>query len=506
MPAGGYDLRPRQLRALLILLILLPLLPSAVIVRFFADASRYERSTLGESWRDFYTSYAKALAGYSRNQSYREFEDAFDEAESSPVHLAQSLSARADVDSVLLFDRSLAPGGQVWKNGLPDDDADATALMGMIGSLRPPQNHQALWRSLQGTGMLARILEGDSWWIVILRTPAVVESKLNSYLEDASGSDITWKITTSIMPPIFPSNILGQGPVSHSLDAVAEGWTLWVGPDEYSARMNTGLGEQIRLYQQVSILVLGAVLTVGILAGWAITRQIRLQDIRSSALAAVAHELKTPIASSKLLIETLQSNYDQTDSCPRDYIRLLGIENERLANVASDFLLFSRIEQKRYQPKREPVAVHDIIREALASVHSAMHEAAIQVTTHLPETQLRVLGEQKTLTRALVNLLENAIKYSGDKKSIEVSARQAGARSIEISISDRGIGIPPRELRRIFKPFHQANNKLSRSHEGTGLGLSIVKQIITAHHGQIWAESDGHSGATFTIRLPSAAK
>ncbi len=504
MTAGGYDLRPRQLRALLILLVVLPLLPSAVMVRFFIDAARYESTLLGENWSAFYASYAKALAGYAANQARREFAELFDEYDGDPRGLCGALSARSDVEGVLLFSKVLETGGEVWRDGQRDPSSEAPALLGMIGPLRAQGATWSHWRRLQGTGLFGRVFEGEDWWLVVLRDPAVIEAKLTRYIGDSVGSDITWMITTADKPPVFPSRMLGEGSVSQPLDSVAEGWVLWVGSGETSPRWNTGLGEQIRLYQQVSLLMLGAVLTVGIVAGWAITRQIRLQDIRSSALATVAHELKTPIASSKLLIETLESRKDKLDNDLRDYIPLLGSENARLANVVSDFLLFSKIEQKRYQPKQEVIPVKDIISEALDAVRSSLQQSGTHLLTHLPESPLHVRGERNVLARALVNLIENAIKHSGKPGVVEVVVRQSSTRHIDLLVCDKGDGIPPRELRRIFRPFHQADNKLSRSHEGAGLGLSIVKQIVAAHGGKVWAESDGLSGATFIIRLPLA--
>lgn len=504
MSAGGYDLRPRQLRALIVLLILLPLLPSAVIVRFFVDAARYELTMLADSWKGFYASYAKALSAYMYNQAVREFAGFVDRAGGADGSSARDISARADVDSVVVFSTGTATaGGEVWQSGRRVTGVDPPAAVGMIGTLRSYGSGQPLWRRLPGTGLLGRVIEGDGWWLVVLRDREDLKSALEKFIGGISGPDIRWQLIDDASTLVFPAKGFTGLASVQSLDGIIDDWSLHVAPSDDAVPGDAGFAEQIRLYQQVSVLVLGAVLVVGLLAGWAITRQIRLQDIKNSALAAVAHELKTPIASSRLLIETIESSLADSSSAKwHDYIHLLAKDNARLAQVVSDFLLFSRIEQKRYQPQRTPIELGTVVDEALDMARATLEESGVAWNVRREDGDILVAGDRGMLARAVVNLIGNAVKHAPRGTEVTLTIRKSGTHHAELLVRDQGDGIPPAELRRIFRPFYQVDGSLSRHHEGTGLGLSIVRRVVAAHKGSIWAESDGKSGSTFIIRLP----
>jgi signal transduction histidine kinase len=187
----------------------------------------------------------------------------------------------------------------------------------------------------------------------------------------------------------------------------------------------------------------------------------------------------------------------------REYLGLISSENERLSRLIQNFLAFSRMERSQYTLQFAVVPARQILDAALAAVRERFEAPGcrldVKVDAQLPD----LLGDADALATALINLLDNAYKYSEDIKHIVLSARSEGGRVI-FTVKDNGIGIPPREAKRIFQPFYQVDQRLARKAGGCGLGLGIVQFITKAHRGRISVESEPGCGSTFTLSLPAA--
>ena len=231
-----------------------------------------------------------------------------------------------------------------------------------------------------------------------------------------------------------------------------------------------------------------------------VTERRRLEAVRTDFVANISHELKTPVGAIGLLAETLQAEDD-----PEVTERLATrIQNEalRVGRTIEDLLQLSRIELGQVSPL-EPVDVDDIVLEAVERIRPAAEQAGISVVADAVPDELRISGDRRQLTSALSNLLDNAVKYSDPGGSVELEATQVGD-EVVISVADHGIGIPARDIERVFERFYRVDQARSRQTGGTGLGLAIVRHVVANHHGSVEIESRLGEGSRFTLRLPAA--
>jgi len=229
-----------------------------------------------------------------------------------------------------------------------------------------------------------------------------------------------------------------------------------------------------------------------------ISERRRLEEVRRDFVANVSHELKTPIGALGLLAETLVAEEDRVVT-----ERLAGrIQSEafRITRIIEDLLDLSRIEAEE-SPPREPVLMNLVMSEALERIHAAVEQFGVGVEYSEPDPPVTVIGDRRQLLSALYNLLENAVKYSYSGGVVELVGRQVGS-SVEIIVRDHGIGIPARDLERIFERFYRVDQARGRQTGGTGLGLSIVRHVANNHGGTVEVESREGDGSTFVLKLP----
>jgi two-component system sensor histidine kinase SenX3 len=227
----------------------------------------------------------------------------------------------------------------------------------------------------------------------------------------------------------------------------------------------------------------------------------RLEAVRRDFVANVSHELKTPVGALSLLAETLLAEND-----PEVSQRLAGriqTESLRVNRIIEDLLDLSRIEAEEHPP-REPLQASLIMAEAVERVRSVAEQRNVKLLVDEPEPPVTLMGDRRQLVAALHSLLENAVKYSDEESSVEVFGRANGG-WVELVVRDQGIGIPARDLERIFERFYRVDHGRSRQTGGTGLGLSIVRHVANNHQGLVHVESREGEGSTFTLRLPVAA-
>lgn len=230
-----------------------------------------------------------------------------------------------------------------------------------------------------------------------------------------------------------------------------------------------------------------------------VTDTRRVESVRRDFVANVSHELKTPIGALALLAETIASGADDPEMMQRLAERVVR-EADRLGNIVDDLLDLSLIEAQE-APTRERTPIESVVHEAVDRVRSAADVAGVPLTVVEPMADVDVVCDARQLCSAIVNLLENAVKYSDRGAPVQIEARLDAGR-VAIVVSDRGIGIPTRDLERIFERFYRVDRARSRQTGGTGLGLSIVRHVVQAHGGEVSVTSTEGEGSTFTVHLP----
>ncbi|MFY0565037.1 PAS domain-containing sensor histidine kinase [Archangium lansingense] len=226
-------------------------------------------------------------------------------------------------------------------------------------------------------------------------------------------------------------------------------------------------------------------------------------QIRDDFLAVASHELKTPLTPLKLHLQRLQKRCASGQPIPPEYAQKALDQVERLSGLISDMLDSSQIEAGRLELEREPVPLREVLREALAEIRPTCLHHPLEYEEGAEE--LIVLGDRDRLEQVLMNLLENARKYSPMKGPIRVTLTRNGAEAL-VSVSDSGIGIPEDQLAHLFERFFRASNAPVSGFGGLGLGLYICRHIVERLGGRIWAESQAHQGTTFRFTLPLQAQ
>ena len=261
---------------------------------------------------------------------------------------------------------------------------------------------------------------------------------------------------------------------------------------------------------EVVVLVLGIVFFALIITGLILNtiflvREIRRSEQHDAFLNSITHELKTPIASIKLYLETLKSR-DVAPEKRAEFYDVMLSDSDRLLHTVEQVLAAGRAGEKKRQMNVENVDISSVLYRAAEIVRSRynLDDNVLRITDQTDD--LRVRGDESDLITVFVNLLDNAVKYSGDDRKISVRVKKTALNNkVDIFIRDNGLGIPQDELKRIFKRFYRVPNASAKETKGTGLGLAIVRTTIKKHGGKISVDSKGEGrGTTFVVQLPLA--
>ena len=230
------------------------------------------------------------------------------------------------------------------------------------------------------------------------------------------------------------------------------------------------------------------------------TESRRVDEVKRDFVANTSHELKTPVGALALLAETIEDAADDAEAVRR-FASKMRQEAQRLTNLVQDLITLSRIQAVEPVPDPRLVALDTVVAEAVDRCRMRANARGITLAS-VGSRGLSVLGDEDLLVTALRNLLENAVAYSPEKTRVVITTRKTPEGNAELSVADQGIGIPERDLERIFERFYRVDPARSRATGGTGLGLAIVKHVMAAHNGKVTVRSVEGDGSTFTLYIP----
>ncbi|MGH7332787.1 MAG: sensor histidine kinase [Candidatus Rokuibacteriota bacterium] len=248
--------------------------------------------------------------------------------------------------------------------------------------------------------------------------------------------------------------------------------------------------------------VLLAIIVVGIVTTWRLMRrEAEMAQLKSDFVANVSHDLKTPLSVIRMFGETLEMGRVTEANKRQEYYRVIARESERLSRLIENVLDFARIEGGRRTYVIVPTQVEPLIRDTLDAFEHPLASEGFKVEALVPGDLPEVPLDGEAIAQALANLIDNAIKYSGDHKALTVEARVVGD-ELALAVADTGVGIPREEQSKIFEKFYRAGRSETQGRRGSGVGLTLVRHIAEAHGGHVTVESTLGVGSRFTVWLP----
>jgi two-component system sensor histidine kinase SenX3 len=253
----------------------------------------------------------------------------------------------------------------------------------------------------------------------------------------------------------------------------------------------------------LGVLLLAMVISGVVLNTAFLVREIRRNEQHDAFINAVTHELKTPVAAIRLYLETLQTR--AVDEPKRkEFYGIMLQESDRLLTTIEQVLHTGRMGAASRKPNFLPIDLGTVVSECLARART-LHAISPESLEYHPGSPLTILGDLDEVRAAISNLIENAVKYSGNDVKITVETANVDGKYVSLRVRDEGAGIPRTELKRIFKRFYRVPGSLAARVKGIGLGLYIVRSVAKRHGGRAWAESEGPGrGSTFVLQLPIA--
>jgi signal transduction histidine kinase len=285
------------------------------------------------------------------------------------------------------------------------------------------------------------------------------------------------------------------------LEAPFEGYRVRVGVTSSAPVVWT---ERFVVLEVAFIGLMGLVILLATIFGLRYTvRQLELAQLKSGFVSNVTHELKTPIALIKLAVETLEMGRFRSPEESQKFLHSIGREADRLTQLVDNILDFARLESGRVTFRLERLDPAVMVREALETFRPRLDDQGFKVEVEIPDRLPEIRADGRALSHAVLNLLDNAVKYSRQRREVRISA---GARDgvVRISVADRGLGIAAGDQKKVFDKFVRLETGLVHDVKGAGLGLALVHQIVRAHGGRVELVSTPGEGSTFTLVLPIA--
>ena len=366
--------------------------------------------------------------------------------------------------------------------------------------------HQLLnqdWQSVESDQLIGNhqsgyvILRSENKRVLAIYSPQSIDRLMSAHLP--SQSQLTGAVISVADRPLKrdPGALL----LSHPLGGMFPGWQISL-YDTNSDLLSDEATRQKELYLGAGVAVIGLIVILALAMTAYISRSMRLTRLKNDLIATVSHELKTPLASMRVLVDTLRQGRCDDPVQRQEYFELIARENQRLTRLIDNFLTFSRMERNKQAFDFLPVTVGEIVTDAMQCVQDRFESPDTNLQLEMTDEvkQLVIHADRDAMVTVLLNLLDNAWKYSGDHKQVTVRAMICNDK-VFIAVKDNGMGLSRRAQSHIFDRFYQVDQSLSRQVGGCGLGLSIVRFIVDAHGGTITVDSQPGAGSTFTLQL-----
>ncbi len=420
-------------------------------------------------------------------QSYKEIFQALDQEEKKERRLTERLlafqkSAGLELESKISGDSEM-PTGSVKRFAL--ELAKLEYLISLPGQkLKTGTAAAEYWglllnpdylkNALLGQALKRQNLSGETAWIVRGRDEQVILSSGKS----PSG-------TASIR-----ANFEGDFP-NWSLEFFQNNPRL----------LNTFLSSRQGIYFYMFLLIAGILIFGLILAVRTVSHELELAKMKSDFVSTVSHEFKSPLTSIRQLAEMLQSGRVPSEERRRQYYDVLLEQSERLSLLIDNILNLAKIEEGRKEFEFKRLDIDHLLREVVSTIQDRVRHEGFVIEIKAEGPTPEVMADRAALAQAITNLLDNAIKYSGEARKVTVSS-SVKDRYLVIAVKDFGIGIKKEEMYKVFERFYRGGDELTRSVKGSGLGLTLVKEIVEAHRGKVHLESEPGQGSVFSIMLP----
>jgi two-component system phosphate regulon sensor histidine kinase PhoR len=230
-------------------------------------------------------------------------------------------------------------------------------------------------------------------------------------------------------------------------------------------------------------------------------RERQLARMKEDFISQVSHDLKTPLSLISMFSEILQSGRSRSGKSSQEYYDIIHTESQRMSRLVNNLLDFSRLQREKRPLHLERINIADLVDKELDGYRHQIQREGFQVTKEIEKDTPDTLADPTAITTAFFNLLDNSVKYSGNSKEITVRVRPANG-FVDLSVTDKGVGIPPEEQLKIFDQFYRGSNITAAGIRGSGIGLSITKRVAEMHGGEVTVESEPDRGSTFTLRIP----
>lgn len=346
---------------------------------------------------------------------------------------------------------------------------------------------------------------GDVLWGLLLDGDHLRDGVLGPALEEHAGrAAADWVVRGREGSSILASNEspAGSGTITATFSGNFPPWLLELFEEPRSPYRRLFLSSQsIYFYMFLliaSILVFGLFLTIR-----AVSHELELARMKSDFVSTVSHEFKSPLTSIGQLAEMLQAGRVPSEERRQEYYGVLVEQSSRLSALVANILDLARMEEGKREFRFEWSNLEDLLEVVVSATRHSVSHTGFVIEYVVDEPLPNILADGDALSQAISNLLDNAVKYSGEARSVNVHAFVRDG-WVTIAVEDFGVGIPGEELDRVFDRFYRGGDELTRSVKGSGLGLTLVKQVVEAHGGEVQVESALDQGSTFSIRLPTA--
>jgi signal transduction histidine kinase len=324
----------------------------------------------------------------------------------------------------------------------------------------------------------------------------------NLIIKNADESNLYWEVTDANGEQLLKSEFIPENtsPINTVFPSNLPSWSLTLYPE------NSGLIDSLFRTDRSLFLYIFIAIVIILAFGLFFTLQtvnneLHLSKMKSYFISTVSHEFKSPLTSIRQMAEMLVRDRVPSAERQRKYYTSILKQSERLSHLIDNILDFSKMEEGYKLFHFEKADIIPVLKDAVESFQQNIADKGFHINLAIPEPLPDVVFDREAMEQVIHNLLDNACKYSGDSREIEVDLLSKGNK-IVISIRDYGIGIKKEDYDKIFSRFYRAGDELTQTVKGSGIGLTIVKQIVEAHNGTIDVESEVGKGSKVTVRLP----